>query len=261
MNTKSFTARVKATGGQQGLKDGQVQALVSVFGNEDSYGDVVAPGAFADDLKRWKDAGDPIPFIWSHDWANPFAHIGHVIDANETDDGLVVTAQIDDLDTNPTAKQVYGLLKGRRVTQFSFAYDVLEGGWIDVEDHRYGGYYELRKLAVHEVGPCLIGANRETELLAAKAADLTRGIKAGRVLSQANYDRLTKARDSITAVLDAATPEDTNDAKHASQPARETADDGEPARESNADPSAKSPGRSAQAAARLTLTALIGDTL
>lgn len=260
MNTKSFTAKVKATGGQQGLKDGQVQALVSVFGNEDSYGDVVAPGAFTDDLKRWKDAGDPIPFIWSHDWANPFAHIGHVIDANETDDGLVVTAQIDDLDTNPTAKQVYGLLKGRRVTQFSFAYDVLEGGWIDVEDHKWGGYYELRKLAVHEVGPCLIGANRETDLLAAKAHDLTRGIKAGRVLSQKNYDRLVKARDSITAVLEAATPEDPDEAKQdASQPVSSTASGDEKARVPDVPP-AKSSDRSAQAAARLTLmTALNGD--
>lgn len=260
MNTKSFTARVKATSGQQGLKDGQVQALVSVFGNEDSYGDVVAPGAFTEDLKRWDTTGDPIPFIWSHNWSDPFAHVGHVVDAKESADGLVVTAQIDDLDTNPTAAQVYGLLKGRRVTQFSFAYDVLEGGWIDVEDHKWGGYYELRKLKVHEVGPCLIGANRETDLLAAKAADLTRGLKAGRVLSQKNYDRLVKARDSISSVLDAATPEDDTDAKQpASQPASGAASGGDPAREPDAPP-AKHDGRSAQAVARLTLmTALNGE--
>lgn len=146
--------------------------------------------------------------------------------------------------------------------QFSFAYDTLEGAWVDVEDHRYGGYYELRKLRVHEVGPCLIGANQETELLAAKAVELTRGIKAGRVLSQTNYDRLTKARDAITEVLDAATPEDPNDAKqHASQPASGAASGGDPAREPDAPP-AKHDGRSAQAAARLTLmTALTdGDT-
>ncbi|MCY9786837.1 HK97 family phage prohead protease [Nocardiopsis sp. EMB25] len=259
MHTKSFPARVKAVGADQGLEDGQVRALVSVFGNEDSYGDVVVPGAFAEDLDRWKSSGDPIPFIWSHDWGDPFSHVGHVLDAEETAEGLVVTAQIDDMDTNPKAGQVHRLLKGRRVTQFSFAYDVVEGAFVEKEDHRWGGYYELRKMRVHEVGPCLIGANQETELLAAKAADLTRGIKAGRVLSQTNYDRLTKARDSITAVLDAATPEDTNDAKqHASQPASGAASGSDPAREPDAPP-AKQHGRSAQAAARLTLmTALNG---
>lgn len=260
MHTKSFPARVKAAGKDQGLKDGQVRALVSVFGNEDSYGDIVAKGAFAEDLTRWKDSGDPIPFIWAHAWSDPFAHVGHVLDAKETEEGLEVLAQIDDLDTNPTAGQVHRLLKGRRVTQFSFAYDVEEGGWVDVKDHRYGGYYELRKLSIREVGPCLIGANQETELLEAKAVELTRSLKAGRVLSQANYDRLTKARDSITAVLDAATPEETNDAKqNASQPASGAASGDDPAREPDAPP-AKQHGRSAQAAARLHLmTALNGE--
>ncbi|WP_435112028.1 HK97 family phage prohead protease [Nocardiopsis synnemataformans] len=253
MYIKTVPAKVKAVGEAQGLQPGQFTALVSVFGNEDSYGDVVARGAFAEDLERWKTSGDPMPVIWSHKWSDPFAHIGSVVEAAETDEGLVVTAQIEDLEENATAAQVHRLLKGRRVTQFSFAYDVDEGGWVDVKDHRWGGYYELRKLKVHEVGPCLIGANQETNLIAAKAAELTRGMKAGRVLSQTNYDRLVKARDSITSVLDAATPEDDTDAKqHASQPARETANGGDPAREPHTPP-AKSTGRSAQAAARLHL--------
>jgi HK97 family phage prohead protease len=263
LHTKEFAARVKAVGEAQGLKEGQVKALVSVFGNEDSVGDVVVPGAFADDLARWKDSGDPIPFIWAHDWGDPFSHIGHVLEAEETGEGLVVTAQLDDLDTNPKAQQVHRLLKGRRVKQFSFAYDVAEGAFVEKDDHPRGGFYELRKLRVHEVGPCLIGANQETELLAAKAADLTRGLKAGRVLSQANFDRLTKARDSITAVLDAATPanpDDTDDAKQdASPPASGAADGGDPVRAPDAPP-AQPHGRSAQAVARLTLmTALNGE--
>jgi HK97 family phage prohead protease len=62
----------------------------------------------------------------SHRWADPFSHIGTVTKAVETTDGLLVTGQIDDLGENdPTADQVYRLLKGRRVTQFSFAYDVV----------------------------------------------------------------------------------------------------------------------------------------
>jgi len=102
---------------------------------------------------------------------------------------------------------VYRLLKGRRVTQFSFAYDVNEGAWVSDDEHPWGGYYELRRLKLHEVGPCLVGANQETELIAAKAAGLVRGAKAGRVLSQKNFESLTAAYEAIGEVLDAAQPE------------------------------------------------------
>jgi HK97 family phage prohead protease len=207
VRTKDFTARVKAAGVADGLAEGQFVAIVSVFGNEDSVGDVVRPGAFTETLAEWGAKGDPIPVIWSHAWGDPFAHVGVVVKAVETLQGLEVTGQIDDLDTNPTSAQVYRLLKGRRVTQFSFAYDVKEGAWVEDDQHQWGGYYELRRLKLHEVGPCLVGANQETELLAAKAHGLARGAKAGRVLSQANYDSLSKAHAAIGEVLAAATPE------------------------------------------------------
>lgn len=218
MRTKDFTAKVKAAGVADGLAEGQFVAVVSVFNNEDSMGDVVRPGAFTESLAEWAAKGDPIPVIWSHRWGDPFAHIGTVIKATETLEGLEVTGQIDDLGENPTADQVYRLLKGRRVTQFSFAYDEVESAWVKDQDNRWGGYWELRKLKLHEVGPCLVGANQETELLAAKAAGLARGAKAGRVLSQANYDTLAKAHESIGEVLAAATPEKSKTPDQPDQP-------------------------------------------
>lgn len=209
--TKECKARIKAAGPADGLAEGQFRALVSVFGNEDSMGDVIAPGAFTQVLAEWKASGDPIPVVWSHKWGDPFAHIGSVLEATETADGLEVLAQIQDMDTNPTAKHVHGLLKGRRIKQFSFAYDVGEGGWVDTDDtvtHPWGEYYEIKRFSsLFEVGPCLVGANQETELLAAKASDLVHRAKAGRVLSQANYDALASAHASIGDVLAAATPE------------------------------------------------------
>ncbi|MFE5853547.1 HK97 family phage prohead protease [Streptomyces sp. NPDC056500] len=220
MRTKDFTARVKAAGAADGLAEGQFVALVSVFGNEDSVGDVVRAGAFTETLAEWAASGDPIPVIWSHKWGDPFSHIGTVIKATETLEGLEVLGQIDDLGTNATADQVYRLLKGRRVKQFSFAYDETESAWVKDDAHRWGGYWELRRLKLHEVGPCLVGANQETELLAAKAQSLVRGAKAGRVLSQANYDTLQGAYEAIGEVLTAATPEKsrTTDTDRAGQP-------------------------------------------
>lgn len=236
VRTKAFDARVKAAGPTDGLADGQFRALVSVFGNEDSMGDVIRPGAFAQVLAEWKATGDPIPVIWAHKWSDPFAHIGSVLEATETADGLEVLAQIEDMDTNPTAKHVHGLLKGRRIKQFSFAYDVGEGGWVDTDDsanHPWGGYYEIKRFSsLFEVGPCLVGANQETDLLAAKAADLARGAKAGRVLSQANFTILTTAYESIGEVLAAATPEKTT----RTTPVRETGQP--PAEETAAAPEA-----------------------
>lgn len=205
MRTKDFRAVVKAAGESDGLEAGQFEAIVSVFGNEDSMGDVVIPGAFKADLERWATKGDPLPVIWSHDWSDPFSHLGRVLKAEERPEGLWVLGQIDDIDDNPKAAQVFRLLKGRRVTQFSFAYDVEDGGWGTRGDREV---YELRKLKVHEVGPCLLGANQETELLAVKAERFAAAAKAGRVLSQKNFDRLAAAHEALGEVLASATPED-----------------------------------------------------
>jgi HK97 family phage prohead protease len=211
--TKECRARVKAAGTADGLAEGQFTALVSVFNNEDSVGDVVQPGAFTKTLADWAAKGDPIPVIWSHDWGDPFSHVGIVLNAEETADGLLVTGQIEDVDTNPKAGQVYRLLKGRRVTQFSFAYDVEEGAWVEGTDDQgaWYGYYELRELKLYEVGPCLVGANQETELLAAKARGLAAGAKEGRVLASKHVDRLKEAHAALGEVIAAAEPEKTTE--------------------------------------------------
>ena len=215
MHIKEFRSEVKAAGAADGLSDGQVRALVSVFNNIDSVGDVVMPGAFVEDLGKWAAKGDPIPAIWSHDWRDPFSHIGTVLDAKEVPadgnvpPGLEVLYEID-LD-NPKAKQVYRLLKARRVTQSSFAYDVLDSGWATRTDEATGHeyeVYELRKLHLIEVGPTLVGANQETELLAVKSREFARMVKAGRVLSQKNFESLKAAHEAIGSVLASATPED-----------------------------------------------------
>lgn len=165
---KSCDAQVKAAGTEDGLAEGQFRAVVSVFGNKDSYGDVVMPGAFADTLADWRASGDTIPVYWSHQMADPDYNIGWVVDAKETEAGLEVLAQLDtDPDASPKARQAYRLLKGRRVKQFSFAYDVIDGG---PAEHNGESVYELRKLKLYEVGPTPVGANPETELLAVKNA-------------------------------------------------------------------------------------------
>lgn len=208
MLTKSYPCKIKAAEGDAGggLEPGQFEAIVSVFNNVDSVGDIVVPGAFKDTLAAWKAKGDPIPVIWSHQHANPDAHIGTVLEAEEKPEGLWVKAQLDLADDDgtplPFAQKVNRLLKGRRVTQFSFAYDVLDGGMVKNDGE---SVFELRKLDLFEVGPTLVGANSETDLIAAKSLgdvatalrDVARQAKAGRVLSASNEAGLKAALTSI----------------------------------------------------------------
>jgi phage head maturation protease len=166
---------------------GGFEAIVSVFNNVDSMGDVVMPGAFTDTLAEWKSSGDPIPVLWSHRMDDPRFSIGTVLDAAELEPGdsripdwadewlknnggLWVKGQIHTGDdATDVAAAAHKLLKQRLVKQFSYAYDIIDAGWETV-----GGQdaYALRTLKLFEVSPTQIGANNLTQLLGAKAAAL-----------------------------------------------------------------------------------------
>lgn len=236
MQEKEFRARVNLkAANKEALKEGQFEALVSVIGNVDSVGDVVMPGAFKDNLAEWEAKGDPIPVIWSHQHSDPFAHIGHVVKAEERPDGLWVRGELD-LE-NPMAVQVHRLLKGGRITGMSFAYDILDGAAAERDGERV---YELRKLAVHEVGPTIIGANREAQLSNVKARSIAEAAKAGRVLSQKNYEMLAEAHKALGEVLSAAAPAEDAAPKTSGAAAPGTPESAVPVEASGENPSAKS---------------------
>lgn len=235
MKKKTCPVRIKAAGEQDGTEDGVFEAIVATY-DVDSVGDKIVPGAFAETLAEWKASGDPIPVLWSHMSHDPDYHIGYVEEAEERDEGLWVRARVD-LD-EPKARKVYKLLKGKRVRQFSFAYDVMEGGWIEKKDDDGSseGYFELRTLKLYEVGPTLIGANQETELLTIKtpaeqehqtAAESTAATdtaaKAGRTLSAKNEtalrDALGKIAEGTAAIETVLSSLDTSDDGKAIGPA------------------------------------------
>lgn len=189
-------ARQVKAGPDDGLGDGVFTAYASVFGNRDSYGDVVVKGAFADDLKAWEESGQNIPLLFGHNMSDPSFNLGHV-EAKEDDHGLLVTGYLD-LE-NPTAVQVYRMLKGRRINQMSFAYDVLDGAHVKSEGDEV---FELRKLKTYEVSVVTIGANQETEILAVKSAADALLSKAGRVLSAKNETALRSAHQQLVGAAD-----------------------------------------------------------
>lgn len=205
MKIKNADIKIKA-GPDDGLADGQFEAYASVFGNVDSYGDVVVKGAFADTLAAWKESGNKLPALFGHRFDDPDYNIGHVEEAIEDDRGLKVRVQLD-LES-PKAMQTYRLLKGRRISQMSYAYDVVEGS--PAKSEELGDYFELRKLKLHEVSVVPIGANQETEVLGVKALTdaITAGMKQGRVLAAKHIDSLRTAQEAIGAVIKAADGDD-----------------------------------------------------
>lgn len=166
MQVKTCVATIKAAGPNEGTEEGVFEAIVAAY-NVDSVGDRIVPGAFKKSLDAWKASGDPIPVLWAHKSDDPEYHIGHVLEAEERPEGLWVKAQIDIDDPASKSAKVYRLLKGRRVRNFSFAYDEIDAR--PVEKSGDGATKELHELALHEVGPCLIGANRRTSLLDVKS--------------------------------------------------------------------------------------------
>lgn len=166
MLTKTLDVEVKAVGDEN---SGRFEAYFSKFNNIDSYGDMVIPGAFADNIDDWGAKGSGIPIYWRHRMDDPMLNLGASVESREDTVGAWVDGQLD-LD-NPNAAYTYKLIREGRVRQMSFAYDILEAGWVEKTE---GGvdvaYYELRKLKIHEISIVPVGANQETEILAVKSA-------------------------------------------------------------------------------------------
>lgn len=212
---KIKTAPVTVKAGAEDQEQGEFEAYASTFTREpDAYGDVVAAGAFTETLKEWEQSGNIIPILWGHDFADPFSNIGGVVDAAEDDHGLRIKGKLD-LE-NPTASQVYRLMKGKRVAKMSFAFDVLDSAQVTEEGEKVN---ELRELKLYEVSVVPLPANDSAEILAVKAATdaALEGVKAGRVLAQKHIDSLRNAQEAIGAVIDAATVEDDQDVKASGQ--------------------------------------------
>jgi HK97 family phage prohead protease len=181
---------------------GEFEALVSVFGNTDSYGDIVEKGAFRETLADWSVKGAPIPVVWSHDLTDPDSIIGKIVSAEETDQGLRIKGLLDL--NHPKAARVHQLMRDGLIREFSWSGIVtdsepVEKSGDDIAD--LFGPMRIKSVDLWEAGPCFKGANPDTELLAVKARQVA---KAGRVLSKPNLEAIQDAYDRLGEVIDKA---------------------------------------------------------
>ena len=158
VNTKTITIDVKAD-------SGSITGYASTWTREpDSYGDIVAKGAFAEHIAQIKEEGRVLPFLFNHKGDDLRAFIGTVVNLEEDDHGLKFDATFDDTEEGQRARQ---LAADGRLAKFSFAYDVLDQAEVELEDGRKAN--ELRKLRIHEVSLVLYPANPDTSVISVKA--------------------------------------------------------------------------------------------
>jgi len=162
----------------------------------DSYGDVIAPGAFTDTIKAREESGHPFPLCWNHDLDQI---IGKVDSIEDTEKGPLMTASFFD---TPLAQEKREIVKSGVVYQFSFAYDVQ--GWErpTAEEEKAGIMNVLTKLDLFEVSIVPIPANQNAVMTE---------IKAGRRNSKKDEDAIKQAIALLQGVLDADDPDDGED--------------------------------------------------
>lgn len=194
MQTKSTVTSFKT----DGLQDGEFIAYPSTFTRTpDDYGDVVAKGAFTDTIKAWQDSGKTLPVMYMHKMDDPNYNIGAVEDMGEDEHGWWIKAKLDD--DNPIAQRVHELIKAGRLSQMSFAFDVLDSAPVKLEDGTEAR--ELRKVKVYEASVVPVGANQDTSIEAIKSA---REEKDGQAISASNrafLENLMSQMQNVVAQL------------------------------------------------------------
>lgn len=182
MKYKEFKVRYKDEG------NGSLEGYASTWIKEpDSYGDIVREGAFSGTLKdRWN-GGKGIPLLWDHQMYNLNAIIG-TAEADEDEKGLHFVATFDETDEAQRVRQLY---KDGRLSKFSFAYDILDEGPIELD----GGVKanELRELALYEISCVMVPANDDAGVV---------DVKSGRRNSGKDEALIRQAISALEALLD-----------------------------------------------------------
>lgn len=188
MNIKTKTYELKAD-------NGVITGYASTWTREpDSYGDIVAKGAFAESIAQIKAEGKVLPLLYNHDNDELKNFIGTVTELEEDDHGLKFNAVFD---ATPEAQRARELAMDGRLAKFSFAYDVLDQGEVTLEDGRKAN--ELRKLNIHEVSLVMYPANPDTSVVSVKSAEPQE--KSGRRNSAKDAEAIREAITLLQGVL------------------------------------------------------------
>lgn len=142
-------------------EDGTFDGFGSVFGNVDSYKEIVAPGAFAESLAAWKSSGRLPPVLWQHRAGEP---IGPYLEMEEQSIGLWVKGKllVDDVQR---AKEARALMKAKAVNGLSIGFVTREDSY-----DKLTGIRTLKKIDLWEVSVVTFPANPAAQISSVKSA-------------------------------------------------------------------------------------------
>lgn len=160
MQIRSFQYETKAVN-----DDGLFSGYGSVFGNVDSYNEVVAPGAFLESLAETRAKNRNLPVLWQHRTDEPIGH-WDIETLDEDERGLAGDGQLW-LDDAPYARVAHRGMKSRSITGLSIGYYV-----IDSSRDEKTGIRTLKQLDLVEISIVTVPANDEarTDVIKAKLA-------------------------------------------------------------------------------------------
>lgn len=127
------------------------EGFAAVYGNVDSYGDVIQPGAFTKTIQERPE----VPILWQHDPGSPVG-VGRLEDSAQ---GLKIAARL--VDGIQRAEEAYTFLKAGVVSGLSIGY------WV-IKSDRERDVRHLRELKVLEVSLATIPANDLARITAVK---------------------------------------------------------------------------------------------
>ena len=181
---------------------GKVSGYFSTYDEEpDSYGDIVAPGAFTETIEKRKKTGHPFPLCFNHNFD---AVIGTIDTIEDTEKGPLITASF--LNTEK-AQEVREMVKSGAVWQFSFAYDIVEREEPTDEQKSKGIEQVLTKLNLYEVSIVVVPANQNAVMT---------DVKSGRRNRKSDADTIKEIIRLASSLLEDETdetPEETEEPK------------------------------------------------
>jgi len=156
--TFDFKLEVKA---EDVKEDGTFKGYASTFGGDpDSYGDIIAPGAFTETLTKNGYGGNGIKMLWQHDTKQP---IGVWTTIREDNKGLYVEGKLA-IKTIP-GNDSFELLKLGAVNTMSIRFNTKVAEWNEEEETR-----TLKEVDLWEISLVTFPANVSATITAVKAA-------------------------------------------------------------------------------------------
>lgn len=135
--------------------DGTFSGYASTFGNVDSYGDIVMPGAFNKSLSTRPP--QKVKMLWQHDSSQPIG-VWHSI--QEDSKGLFVKGKI--LKEIAKGAEAYALMKEGVIDSMSIGYMTLES------EYTKSGIRQLNELGLMEVSLVTFPANDQATVTSLK---------------------------------------------------------------------------------------------